>query len=89
MYGSIAAPLKGMLKKEGFKWTDQSREAFEKLKISLIKPLVLKLPDFEKEFVVECAASGSGLGAVLMQENHHIAYLSQNLKGNFLALYAY
>lgn len=47
------------------------------------------MPDFEKEFVVECDALGTGLGAIQMQENHAIAYLSQSLKGKALALSAY
>lgn len=64
----IVAPLIGMLKKKGFKWTNKSRKVFEMLKTSLINPPVLKMSDFEQEFVVKCDASSSGLGAVLIQE---------------------
>ena len=56
-YGTVAAPLTTLLKKEGFLWTPAATEAFDALKKALSAAPVLHLPDFDKTFVVDCEST--------------------------------
>lgn len=47
------------------------------------------MQDFSKESVVECDASGRGIGTVLMQEQQPIAYFSKGLSPKLLSKSAY
>jgi hypothetical protein len=38
------------------------------------------MPDMEKPFSIYCEASGHGLGSVLMQDSHVVAYVSRQLR---------
>ena len=65
-YGQIATLLTALLRKDSFTWTEEADLAFQNLKSAMFNPLVLALPNFDNMFVVECDASGVGLGDVLM-----------------------
>jgi hypothetical protein len=78
-YAHLTTPLSNLLKKNSFKWDNNAEECFETLKRVMSSAPVLATPDFTKPFVVECDASGFGIGAVLMQDGHPIAFESRKL----------
>lgn len=79
-FRAITKPLTCMLQKVAlYVWTSQHDVAFQALKTALNIAPVLALPDFSLPFCVETDASGLGIGAVLMQKGHPLAYLSKAL----------
>ena len=73
--------MTNLLKKDKkFEWSEKAVESFQVLKTKLTTALVLVLPDTNKDFVIFCDASHQGLGCVLMQDGHVVAYASQQLK---------
>lgn len=76
----ICKPLTNLLKKGVlFIWTSETEASFQALKQLLISSPVLALPDFSKTFVLETDASDKGIGAVLHQDGHPIAFVSRAL----------
>ena len=75
-YAMIAEPLVKATS-DPFRWTPQAQQAFEALKSALSTAPVLSLPDFQEPFTVETDASGNGMGAILSQRGHPIAYFSK------------
>ena len=76
-YASIAAPLVQLTTMPKFQWTVTAQIAFDHLKQALSEASVLALPDFTLPFTLETDASGVGMGAVLSQKGHPIAFFSK------------
>jgi hypothetical protein len=80
-FSRIAKPMTKLLKKGvKFDWSQKCEDAFHALKQHLTTALVLAQPDNTKSVDVYCAASGIGLGCVLMQDNRVIAYASRAVR---------
>ena len=75
-YGCIVAPHTIVLKKDSFHWSESANVSFEQLRKAMCTTPVLSTPDFIKEFIVECDASGNGIGVVLMQKGQPIYFES-------------
>lgn len=88
-FGAIASPLHALTRREAFLWSQEAQAAFDNLKEALCQTPVLALPLFDIPFVVETDACGNGIGAVLMQAGHPVAYISRQLKGKQLLLSIY
>lgn len=62
-----------------FVWTPEAQEAFAALKTAMCTTPILTLPDLSKPFVLEIDACATGIGAVLSQEGHPVAFYSKTL----------
>jgi hypothetical protein len=80
-FSQLCAPLIDLTRKCAFKWNQEAQMTFEKMKKVMSTCTVLSLPDFSHPFILECDASGEGIGAVLMQSRHPISYESRKLRG--------
>ena len=78
-FSQLGAPLTDLTKKGAFQWIEESQRTFEKMKEVMSTCHVLALLDFSQSFVLECDASGVGIGAVLMQGGHPIVFESRKL----------
>jgi hypothetical protein len=79
-FGAISKPLTELLKKgDLYVWNSTTETSFQALKRALISALILALPNFDLPFYIETDASATGIGVVLHQQGHPIAFVSKSL----------
>jgi hypothetical protein len=79
-FAVLAKPLTSLLKNHTiFVWTPDHQAALEALKSALVSAPVLAAPDFSKQFSIETDACAYGIGVVLLQDGHPLAYISRPL----------
>lgn len=75
----MAAPITNLLKKNNFKWNPDAEVAFQILKEILATAPLLVYPNFELPFVLETNTRDLSVEAVLLQEEHPVAFYSKKL----------
>ena len=79
-FSSLTSPLNELVKKDVTFHPGQKQEsAFQKIKTLVTNAQILALPYFSKTFELECDVFGVGIGYVLLQGGHPIAYFSEKL----------
>ena len=67
-FAKIARPLNNLTKKSvKFEWNEDSQNAFDKIKRTLVSAPILVYPDFTREFHLFVDASSTGMGMALAQ----------------------
>ncbi|KAI2666787.1 Retrovirus-related Pol polyprotein from transposon 17.6 [Labeo rohita] len=76
----LSAPLRILLEGDvAWHWESEQQKSFERLKSLVSNTPVLKYFDVNKEIMLSVDASAEGLGAVLLQEGHPVAFGSRSL----------
>jgi hypothetical protein len=80
-FSKISKPMTELLVKGNtFEWMPGHETSFQEMKKRLTTTPVLTMPDMEKPFSIYCDTSDQGLGSVLMQDGHVVAYASRQLR---------
>ena len=74
------APLTEMTSNnKTFRWDQKHQEAFDKIKQTVSKEVLLTYPDFSKAFDIHTDASDHQLGSIISQDHKPIAFCSRKL----------
>lgn len=67
-YSKVALPLNRLLTKNTpFKWTTECQDALKLLKEKLTNTPLLAYPDFRRQFILSCDASGMAIGYIYLR----------------------
>ncbi len=77
--GETKITKKNGTKKKPWKWESIHQQAFDDVKATVAKKVVLAYPDFTKPFEMYTDASTTQLGVVLTQGNRPIVFFSRKL----------
>ena len=79
-FSQFASPLTDLTKKYDFHWHEGAEKYFQTMKEVISNCHILAFPDFSKPFVLECGASGEGIGTVIKQGQRPISFESRKLQ---------
>ena len=77
-YGHTKATRANKTKKHSWYWDMVHQKAFDDVKATIAKDVVLAYPDFSREFEIYTDASSKQLGSVITQGNRPLAFFSRN-----------
>ena len=86
-FAQTVKPLQQMVKQNAqFKWNELEKNAFSKIKIVVAHAPSLKIPNFDKDFILYTFASDDSLAAVLTQkedggDEFPLAFMRTSLQG--------
>ena len=93
-FSEMARPLTELMRAGvEWKWSTSQHQAFNRLKLALTTAPFLRLPGFERQFVVTTDASDAAVGAILEQDFGNglqpVAFASRKLNGAEMKYSAY
>jgi hypothetical protein len=89
-FAEIVKPLQEMIKKDAnFKWTNERKEAFRKIKEAIVEDPTLWSPYFDREFILYTFDSDHSIATMLTQkdevgEEFLVSFMSTGLQGSKL-----
>ena len=87
-FAHISDPLYKASRQEFIEWTPALTASFEQLKYQLLEPRIVRMPDPQRDFILETDGSRVALGAVLKQKfddtnlEHPVGFFSRSLTGS-------